>query len=126
MTSYVQHRRLWRDERYQWTVLDESSGYYIGVRADNLYGKSEALSKMDYEPVEPPERWVDITEHCFVNEKNELWLNDAHGGSINVTFYIEKTKDYRLRKVRVWANGTALGEALNTPQWAFLVERKAP
>jgi hypothetical protein len=77
------------------------------------------LPKSEYRECEPPEKWVDVTEGCSVGGVTHTSIFLPNGDSLWA-----KLQGYRLRKVRVWVDGTELGQAVKSPAWAFIVEQR--
>ena len=108
--QYVQHIS---GKGEKWEVYDDSgkSGTWF-VKDTNL-----VLPKPEYVLVDPPERWQDVSADC------EAFDDEGFNGLTHarVARFWTRTKwahdGYRLRKVQ-------LRRADNTPQWAFLVEKK--
>ncbi len=78
------------------------------------------LPRGEYRLCEPPEQWVDVTEQCVTGT---IYQGIAIGTQ-QITG--SPASGYRLRKIRIWIDGTELGQAVKVQQWAFIVERKEP
>jgi hypothetical protein len=108
----VRHKRLWKDQKYDWQVIEESPGFYVGTRnlisyADEPVGNIHALDKKDYEPV-TEEQWVDVTETCTELGIRSLFVEPAN---------------YRLRKVYLSVKNDKAPLGVE-PRHAFIIERK--
>ena len=78
------------------------------------------LPKSEYRVVEPPEKWVDVTEHCVPEQSsngniNLLCFRGARYECVN--------RGYRLRKICVTPL-QELGEPFVANRTAFIVEKR--
>ena len=108
-TRWVQHISR---QGQKWKLTCEgpsdSACWYVGPYA---------LPKSEYRLCEPPERWVDVTAHCFY-QGNTLMEGPEEGGHKWI-LSVEgiHSGGYRLRKIDC---DTA------DKKWAFIVEKKEP
>jgi hypothetical protein len=115
-TRYVQHVS---GQGEKWEVLEETQPQGLSkcwtvrdteflVRAKDNPRAWHILPKSEYRLVEPPERWVDVTARCTVEQ-----------GAI-----------YHNGKRMFWDNGfrpvLKQGKSINAVDWCFLVERREP
>lgn len=82
------------------------------------------LPKSEYRLCDPPERWVDVTKDCRVDEyANRVgeFLSILHGNKPLTDAFNVMSKDngYRIRKVQFPSN-----ENVNCKIWAFIIEQK--
>ena len=124
MTRYVQHTsgqgRIFRvddDNVFCWNI-------YVSDLVQHCW-----VPKSEYVlvplTVPAPDRWVDVTEQCTVDEHDGLGDQQSiRDEGEKMVCWTEPKSCYRLRKVPICTGNGAGHEA--TKQWALIVERREP
>ena len=127
MTRYVQHQsgagQMWKVRlsiSVAWQCYDMATNFVY------------FLPKSEYVEVPAPvmpDRWVDVTEQCTVDEHDGLGDQQSiHDEGEKMVCWTEPKSCYRLRKLRLFDHGQHQDGTAFQPveQWAFIVERKEP
>ncbi len=124
MAQYVQHisgQGKWWELADDGRICNQSMAHSTWVVWETVPGASTFyLPKSEYRLVEPPEKWVDVTEKCVVKTSND--------GKENIiccdgewTGYVPY--GYRLTKIGIYPF-QQIGQPLKANRTAFIVEKR--
>jgi len=97
-------------DSYVWTVRfhEKPQPYYLH------------LPKAEFYPCPPPEKWVDVTAECDVNECNGI----THNGEDTFLYPYRRRKVQLFEDVSEYGDRTAWGRLSAKPRYAFIIEKK--